>query len=396
MGRTQIVNGAQGISSATSDPIRVAHIMGYMAGGGVEATTMNHYRLLDHAKVQYDFIVYKDSPNVPLEEIKNYGGRVFYVPPIMHLNSFENELSQILQITNPDIVHSNLNALSVFPLRVAKKAGIPIRIAHSHSTSNSKEPLRNAAKRILRLRSKVYPTHLASCSIDSAIWLFGKQAVENRKVRYIKNAIDLPHYAFNTSHRNELRKQYGLEGKHVLGQIGRFTSQKNYSFSMDVVAKLVSLDPNMIFVALGSGNLMQQIKQKAISLNISDHVMLLGNQNNAHAWYSAFDALLFPSLYEGLPLTMIEAQAAGLPIIASDRVTPEAFIDEELITVLPLNSPTTIWAHKVTEAFKQTSHNRQVNIDRFTQEGYEIHESASRLQNWYESLVCSQNNNPVA
>lgn len=370
-----------------TSPIHVTHIMGYMAGGGVEATTMNHYRLLDHSKIQYDFIVYEDSPNVPVEEIERYGGRVFYVPSITHLAGFEQELARILETTNPDIVHSNLNALSVFPLRVAKKAGIPVRIAHSHSTSNSKEPFRNAAKRALRFYSKAYPTHLAACSVDSAAWLFGKQAVANHKVHYIKNAIDLQRYAFNTTQRINLRRQYELEGKHVLGQIGRFTTQKNYGFSMDVVAELVGRDPNAVFVTLGSGNLMQEIEQKATALGIANHVMLLGNQSNADAWYSAFDALLFPSLYEGLPLTMIEAQAAGLPIISSDRVTSESFIDKKLITVLPLDQPTATWSRSITDAFEQTNRDRRVNIDRFIQEGYEIQESASRLQRWYETLI---------
>lgn len=370
-----------------TSPIHVTHIMGYMAGGGVEATTMNHYRLLDHSRIQYDFIVYEDSPDVPIEEIESYGGRVFRTPSITHLAGFEKELARILKTTNPDIVHSNLNALSVFPLRVAKKVGIPVRIAHSHSTSNKQEPVRNAAKRALRFYSKTYPTHLAACSIDSAVWLFGKQAVTDHKVRYIKNAIDLQRYAFNMIQRINLRRQYGLEGKHVLGQIGRFTAQKNYSFSMDVVAELASRDPNAVFVALGSGNLMQEIKQKAAMLGITDHVMLLGNQSNADAWYSAFDALLFPSLYEGLPLTMIEAQAAGLPIISSDQVTSEASIDKKLITTLPLNQSVTTWGCSITNAFEQTNRDRRVNIDRFVQEGYEIQESASELQCWYETLV---------
>lgn len=156
---------------------------------------------------------------------------------------------------------------------------------------------------------------------------------------------------------------------------------------MDVAAELVGRDPNAVFVALGSGNLMQEIEQKATALGIANHVMLLGNQSNADAWYSAFDALLFPSLYEGLPLTMIEAQAAGLPIISSDRVTSEAFIDKKLITVLPLDQPTATWSHSITDAFEQTNRDRRVNIDRFIQEGYEIQESASRLQRWYETLI---------
>ncbi|WP_268802215.1 glycosyltransferase family 1 protein [Bifidobacterium criceti] len=334
-------------------------------GGGVEATTMNHYRLLDHSKIHYDFIVYEGSPYVPIDEIKKLGGRVFYVPPITHLAGFEKELARILKTTNPDIVHSNLNALSIFPLRVAKRIGIPVRIAHSHSTSNNKELLRNTAKKVLRLYSKTYPTHLAACSLDSATWLFGKKAVAEHNVHYIKNAIDLQRYAFNASHRLELRKKYGLEDKHVLGQIGRFTTQKNYSFSMDVVAELVSTDPNAVFVALGSGNLMRAIRQKAAALGIADHVMLLGNQSNANAWYSAFDALLFPSLYEGLPLTMIEAQVAGLPIVSSDKVTPEAFIDKELVTVLPLELTTAAWAHAVTDAFSQSNHSRCVDVTQF-------------------------------
>ncbi|RYQ03873.1 glycosyl transferase [Bifidobacterium pseudolongum subsp. globosum] len=371
-------------------PIRVAQVMGAMVGGGLEATIMNHYRLLDHDKVQFDFIVQDDSTFVPSEEIESFGGRVFTIPSYKKLDKYMKECERVFSRVQPDIVHSNMNALSVFPLRAAKKVGISIRIAHSHSTANNKEIARTIIKNALRPFSKVYPTQLVACGEYSAEWLFGKRAVKQGKVHYIKNAVDLGKFSYNTSVRNRLRAELGITDKFVVGQIGRFTSQKNHAYALEVFSQLHTIMPNSVYIALGSGELLEATRRQSESLGVADSVYLLGQRDDSQNWYSAFDVLLFPSLYEGLPLTAIEAQASSLPIVASTNITREAFIEEDLTHILSLDNSPREWA-KTIETIAVHPSDRE--LDRRTDlkaAGYDIHQSAQDMQEFYQRLVQKQ------
>ena len=153
--------------------IRVAQIMGYMDGGGVEQVVMNYYRHIDRSRVQFDFLVCEGSGMVPSDEIEALGGRVFMVPGYRRLPRYMAELERLFREERWPIVHSHVNALSVFPLRAAKKAGVPVRIAHSHSTAGKGEPVKNAAKAVLKCFANVYPTHRMACSRYAGEWLFG-------------------------------------------------------------------------------------------------------------------------------------------------------------------------------------------------------------------------------
>lgn len=358
-------------------------------GGGVEATIMNHYRFLDHEQVQFDFIAQNDSDNIPADIISKMGGRVYTVPSYKNLPDYINACEKLFKEIQPDIVHSNMNALSVFPLRAAKQAGIPIRIAHSHSTDNPNEFVKTAAKTLLRPFSKIYPTHLVACGELSAEWLFGKAAVRDGKVHYIRNAVDLQRFVFDEAQRKALRDSIGVtEDQFVVGQIGRFSAQKNQTFSVDILRRLIQMIPNAVLVFLGIGDTMDAVKEKVARLGLEHHVRFMGLRHDANSWYSAFDALLFPSLYEGLPLTIIEAQAAGLPIVASDHVTEEAFVNKQLITTVALKSSPEVWARTLADTFNKTG--KRAGIDHTTvlkEAGYEIRDSARDMQQWYQQIM---------
>lgn len=368
-------------------PIQVAQIMGRMMGGGLEATIMNHYRFLNHDEVQFDFIVQEDSDHVPSKEILDAGGRIYTVPSYKNLPNYIKTCKHLFTEIRPDIVHSNMNALSVFPLRAAKEAGIPIRIAHSHSTDNPNELIKTTAKALLRPFSKMYPTHLAACGTLSAQWLFGKAAMRSGDIHYIHNAIDLQRFVFNQDKRHALRSALGIsENQFLIGQIGRFSTQKNQSFSIDIMQRLIQIDPNATLVFLGIGDTMEDIKKKVVKLGLQSHIRFMGLRNDANAWYSAFDALLFPSLYEGLPLTVIEAQAAGLPIVSSDHVTEEAFINKQLITSVSLQSSPTVWAQTLVDTRTTSNRTTADHIAVLQDAGYEIRDSAHDLQQWYRQI----------
>ena len=312
-------------AESSKKPIIVAQIMGKWIGGGVESVIMNYYRHLDHEKVQFDFICDEDSTRIPYEEIKKLGGRVFLVPKYQKLPKYLKALEDLFRKNKYRIVHSNINTLSVFPLYAAKKAGVPIRISHNHSTSNPKEWKRNIIKKILRPFSKKYATDYFACSELAGRYLFGNKTFDHGEVKIIHNAIDLNKFKFDHVARKKFRKELNIDEKTVvIGHVGRFVQTKNHIFLVDVFKKYHTKNPNSKLLLIGTGPLEEKIKAKVKKLNLEDSVLFLGQRNDTNKLYSVMDVFCLPSLYEGLPVAGIEAQAAGLPCVYSDKVTIEA------------------------------------------------------------------------
>lgn len=217
------------------EPIRIAQIIGKWLGGGVEAVVMNYYRHLDHSKVQFDFICDDDSTNIPYDEIEKLGGKVILIPPYQKVFKYQKELRRVLRDGKYKIVHSHINTLSVFPLYAAKKVGVPVRIAHSHSTTNKKEWKKNLLKQVLRPFSKKYATNYMCCSELAGRWLFGDKAYDEGKVYLLNNAIDLDKFKYDKKIGDKKRKELGIkEDTIVIGHIGRFVVQKNHNFLIDI------------------------------------------------------------------------------------------------------------------------------------------------------------------
>lgn len=372
-----------------SKPLRVMQVVGRMMGGGVEAAVMNYYRCIDKNRIQFDFVVQSDSLAVPKKEIESLGGRIFFVPSYNNPIAYMSACSQIFENTHPFIVHSHMNAVSVFVLRAAKHMGVPVRIAHSHSTSNPKEFRKTAVKKILRPLSRIYPTDLAACSNYAARWLFGDKAVDRRQVRIIKNSIDLRVFHYDSAARQSLRKNIGAnESTVVVGQVGRLCFQKNQQLTLRAFSELLSTESNSLLVFIGTGDDENKLRKLADELHVSQSVRFLGMRNNVSSWYSAFDVLAFPSEYEGLGMAAIEAQAESLPVVASDKVTSEAFIEKKLCYLVPLKASPKLWAKTFLKAAKANLSSR-VDSDA-TQSlktaGYDITQSAIDLQKWYEHL----------
>ena len=301
--------------------------MGKWVGGGVESVIMNYYRHLDHSKVQFDFICDEDSTRIPYDEIKKLGGRVFLVPKYQNLLKYLKALEKLFKENQYRIVHSNINTLSVFPLYAAKKAGVPIRISHSHSTSNPKEWKRNLIKNILRPFSKRYATDYFACSELAGCYLFGNKAFDQGKVKIIHNAIDIEKFKFDEVARKKLRKGFGIKDSTiVIGHVGRFVQQKNHTFLVDVFNEYYKKNPDSKLLLVGSGPLEDEIKKKVERLGLKDSVLFLGQRDDINKLYSVMDVFCLPSLYEGLPVVGVEAQAAGLPTIFSNRISKEVIV----------------------------------------------------------------------
>lgn len=370
-----------------SEPIRVMHIMGHMMGGGVESTVMNHYRHIDRDRVQFDFVVDSDSTVVPREEIESLGGRVFVVPPYKKLPLYSSACEKLFREQKPDIVHSNINALSVFPLRAAKRAGVPIRIAHSHSTANPGEHTKTLVKNVLKPLSKLYPTHLAACSKYSARWLFGDKAVDEDRVHIIKNAIDLDKFSFNPRTRSRKRAELGVTDRQlVIGQVGRMCFQKNQVFTLNVFAEVLKQRPDAVLVFVGDGPMRADVEAKIDMLGIRSNVRQLGVRNDVNELYQAFDVLMFPSTYEGLGMAAVEAQVSGLSVMASDQVPTQAGIIGRLVSFLSLDDASTWVAMLVSTA---AGGNRANELDEVRSQGYSIDDSAEEMCAWYEHLMAT-------
>lgn len=363
----------------TQTPIRIAQIMGKMNSGGVESFILNYYRNIDKNKIQFDFIVDEDSQLPQKKEIEELGGKIIKIPPYQHIFKYMHSLIKVLKKNNYKIVHSHLNTLSVFPLLCAKISNVPIRIAHSHSTSNKKEKFRNILKSILKPFSKVFATNYFACSEHAGRWLFGNKAFKEGKVIILNNAIDMEKFKFNSKIRNELRKQLNIENKLVIGQVGRFNKQKNHEFLIDVFKEIHDNRTDSILLLIGDGPLEENIKQKVKNMNLENAVYFLGAKNNVNDYMQSMDVFCLPSLYEGLGMVAIEAQVSDLYVFCSTEVPKEAKITDE-ITFLELDKE--IWKEKILSI---KNFDRE-NID-LKNTNYDIHTESKKLEKIYIKLI---------
>lgn len=370
--------------SSKKYPIRIAHIVGKWVGGGVEAVIMNYYKNIDRSKIQFDFLIDNDSTNIPYHEIEQLGGKVILIPPYQKLLSYQKELKKILKEGNYKIVHSHINTLSIFPLQVAKQANIPVRIAHSHSTTNKKEKAKNLMKQTLRPFSKRYATDYFCCSELAGRWLFGNKEYNQNHVFLLNNAIDISKFQYNKTIRNQKRKQLNIgENTLVIGHIGRFVKQKNHEFLIDIFKEIHNQRKDSILLLIGQGPLLEPIKEKVKNLNLTNSVLFLGQRNDANELYQAMDVFLLPSLYEGLPVVGVEAQAASLLCILSTSMTKETKVLDTTEFISLEESPTT-WATHLLNSyhnFKRTSNQQEIQ-----QNGFDITKEAKKLEKKYIEL----------
>ena len=366
-------------------PIRVAHIMGKWIGGGVESVVMNYYRHIDRNRVQFDFLCDSDSTDIPYDEIESMGGSIILIPPYQRVLEYHKELKKVLSSRDYKIVHSHINALSVFPLKVAKEVGISVRIAHSHSTSNKLEWKKNILKNTLKKFSKTFATHYFCCTEHAGRWLFGNKAFESGKVFILNNAIDVSKFKYRPYIRNLKRDELGVDNDTlIIGHIGRFVQQKNHHYVIDVFNEVHKKNKNSMLVLIGQGPLKKEIESRIKDLGLSKAVKFLGQINEVNQWYHAFDVFLFPSLYEGLGMVLIEAQCAGCYCLASTEV-PIVVKATENIHFLSLDQAPLIWAEHVLkrkECRKGQEYKYELEV---ANQGYDIKTEVKKLQSFYLS-----------
>ena len=373
-----------GAINRSDTPLRIAQIIGKWVGGGVETVVMNYYSNLNHDKIRFDFICDSDSVHIPYDEIEKMGGKVILVPPYQKVFQYYIELRNVLKEGNYTIVHSHINTLSVFALWIAWGVGVPVRIVHSHSTTNKKEKKKNFLKMVLRPFSKIFATDYMCCSKLAGCWQFGNRTYDKGKVYLLNNAIDVEKYQYDEMVRTEMRKELNIgDNTLVIGHIGRFVEQKNHRFLIDIFQELHKKEPDSILLLVGRGPLMEEMKEKVYSLSLTDSVQFLGQRNDADKLYQAFDIFLLPSLYEGLPVSGVEAQTSGLLCVLSDEITEEVKILDSTV-FMSLSGSAMEWADQILSLYEQ--HQRKDTTKEVSDKGFDIKTESIRLENKYLSF----------
>jgi glycosyltransferase involved in cell wall biosynthesis len=354
-----------------------------MNRGGAETLIMNLYRNIDRSKVQFDFLTCKEG--VFDSEILKMGGKVHRVPYISEVGHFKyiKELDTFFRINNQyKIIHSHLDKMSGLVLRSAKKGGIPIRISHSHNTSSEG----GMAERIYKWYAGNFipsnATNLFACSNSAAEWLYKEKAISTE---ILKNGIECERFTFSPQVRKEVREELNLDKNiFVLGHVGRFAYQKNHTFLIDIFAKFNELIKDSVLILVGDGPLRPNIEKQVIDLKLKDKVKFIGIHSDIHRILQAFDAFVFPSLHEGLPVSLIEAQGSGLPCLISDKISKEVDLGDNLIEFIPL-SVTNQWVQKL-KGIASRKVNRKNLSKSIALQGYDIKNTADSLEDFYLTI----------
>ena len=358
------------------DTIRVLEIVTDMRRGGLETMLMNYYRHIDRDLVQFDFLVHRDFRADYDDEIESLGGKIYRLPRLVPWSpSYHKALDKFFaEHTEYRIVHVHQDCLSSVILKAAEKRGIPVRIAHSHN-SNQDKNLKYFVKLYYRRQIPQYATHLFSCGQAAGEWMF-----QGAPFEILNNAIDARQYQFDPTRARQKRLELGIpEGGFVMGHVGRFSPQKNHDFLLDIFAEVHRQQKNAFLLLVGDGSLRLDVEKKVHSLELNSNVIFTGVRNDVPDLMQAMDVFVFPSLYEGLPVTMIEAQAAGLPCFISDKVPLECKITD-LVTQIPLQAPAEQWAEQILSAHHLE---RKDTYSQIAAAGFDIVERAEWLQNFY-------------
>lgn len=360
--------------------LRVLHCVAGLDHGGYESLLMNLYRQIDRQVLQFDFL--SSFPGVYEEPIRQLGGQIYSIPFITQKGPFvyQHQLDRVLAQNRWPIVHSHMDKFSGLVMRQAQKAGIPVRIAHSHNTQNEGGVLFHAVKNYYGRMVLPHATQLFACSQAAAQWMFGSSAP---KAHILLNGINPERFRFGADVRTQARAEWNLSPDAlVFGHVGRFTPQKNHTRILDIFAHIHRIKPGSVLLLAGSGPLEQEMRSKAARLGLAAQVHFLGPRQDIPQLLAAMDGFLFPSLHEGLPVTLIEAQAAGLPVLAASTITSEVCVTP-LVQQLDLAKPDETWASQLVAAAQAQQNRRSCPAKALADAGYDIQQTAAWLTQFY-------------
>lgn len=367
-------------------PIKVLILDTVMDRGGAEAMTMNYFRNMDKARVTYDFLVHRGYKAEYEDEIESLGGKIhrIYRPTPQNYFKYRKAIRKLFH-EHPEykIIHCNMMELGLFAYMEAKRCGVPIRICHAHTASiNEKITPKTLMRAVYKKQINKHITHRFACGKAAAEWVFGKEYEDN--VVYMRNAVDAAKYRYSQQTETDVRKEFNLEGKFVVGHVGRFFEPKNHPFIVEVFAEIAKRDEDAVLMLVGGGEtddlVLNQTKTKVKELGLEDRVIFTGVRPDVERLIQAFDVFILPSLQEGFPVVMVEAQAAGLKCVISDRVTSECDITGN-VEIVPLESGAKTWAERIL-TYKNSYEKKDMYQD-IVNANYDIKSNAKWLEEYY-------------
>lgn len=356
--------------------IRVLQVVTYMGRGGLETMIMNYYRHIDRSKVQFDFLVHRDFEADYDKEIYSLGGNIYKLPPLNPVNKgYLSSLNTFFEEHKEyKIVHSHLDCMAGVPLKIAKKCGVPICIAHAHNSNQTKDK-KYLLKLLFKRNIPKYADYLFACGEEAGKWMFGK------RFSVLNNAIEASLYTYDENKRRKVRKSFGIDTETLLiGHVGRFAPQKNHVMLVKIYNAVKRRVPNSKLFLVGTGDLMEKIKSEVKSLKMQDNVIFAGLRSDVPELLQAMDLFLFPSINEGLPVSIIEAQAAGLPCVISDGVPTECK-KTDIIFQQSLKDDVDKWADTVLRAAKIERRN---TFEEIVRSGFDVSYEAKKLEKFYQ------------
>ena len=365
---------------------RIAVVMGKMHSGGKKNLVMEYYRHIDKSKIQFDFICDTDSNAIPKAEIEKLGGRVYEITPYQNILKNIKEIKYICKKNKYKIIHGYNGTMNIFAMYAGWCVGVPIRINESISMSHNADK-KTILKKILKPFSRCFSTHFMSNGEACGRWQFGNKLFEQGKVTVFKTVINTQKNGFSLEVRNRCRKEFQLEDNIVIGHIGRLTEQKNTLFIIKIFSEICKKEPRAKLLIIGDGNLKDEMFRMIDKLDIGKKVLYLGRREDIQQFYNGMDCFLLPSLYEGLPVVGVEAEACGLPIFFSTEISRESSACDDIGFFVDLNKSAEEWADIVLKKVKECMQIRRDHVEEVKSEGFDSEIEGKKILRYYEELL---------
>lgn len=370
--------------------VKVLQVHGGMERGGTESVIMNWYRNIDRNQVQFDFTTMQEQRCAYDDEIESMGGKIIYVPPrakVGNLNHFKAIYKCIKENGPYDAVHSHMNYHGGLVALAAKLAGVKTIVCHAHNTEDVTDQSikRKAELTILRNLMHTCSTNLLACGKEAGKFVFG----ENAKFKVINNAVDIEKFKPADEEMNikikELKDKYELNDTLILGHIGRFNIQKNHKFIVEILKELKARTDNFKFLFIGDGELREEILNSIKKEGLESNVIYLGLQSDINIWLNIMDILVFPSLFEGLPVVLVEAQSTGLPCIIANTISKDVDLGLGLVKFLSIDIESNIWANEIINNTMKKENDKNKIKEQLKKEGYYLEDNIEIIKSIYKN-----------
>ena len=363
--------------------LRILHVLGKTDLGGAESRIMDLYRQIDRENVQFDVLCHSTEKGYFDDEIEKLGGHIYRVPRFKMYNffSYKTALKDFFAAHGEfRAVQGHMTSTAAIYLPIAKKAGVSFTIAHARSAGVDKG-FKGILTKWLRRNLSKRADYLFTCSQIAGEAVFGKKAMEAGRVVFIPNAIDAAEFIYDESKRSELRERLNIADKLVIGHVGRFHYAKNHEYLLQIFALIYEKRKDAVLLLLGVGPGMEAMQELAVKLGIKEQVLFLGNRVPVSDYYQAMDYFVYPSRFEGLPGTVVEAQAAGLRCLISDTIAEEVVFGD-LVQTMSIETKPQEWADKVLETLDYPRENQYEVI---LQHGFDSRQQAKQMLEFYET-----------